>query len=598
MSISYNTLKSSKVLSAVAVDSHTSMSPLSSATASSTQQQPPPHQPSQHSITTTKMGSRRIFSAQFKLQVLDSYRMDSDCKGNQRATARKYGIHRRQIQKWLQCESTLRSCVVLNNNNSSASNNNSHGGSSKVPTMPNGSKRLHDNVNGSKSMINPPSQTANSTNPLGALSLDVPRPSVAALLQHNGSNGNGYVPSAGHPSAASFVSSSHAAAFAHQQASLRIVPTSFLMQASPASSSAAEQRRSSSPTPSSAGFAPYTRPQSLLHYRELPLMPTPINSYHPASVYGFFEHPAYRLYPPAYLPAAVPVQPQPAAEVSVARTEPQDVKPPVSAPVDLTLPARPSLGAAEFVSKPRAFLPAEPKPIKAHDIAPRVKAELGDEQKPWDLSRKRRHSSDDDDDDDEGISDGVGKSTDAGDAKSSPKPAKVVKLFKPYLLSSDEEEEAHESSSDAGKKCEASDSSPEPPTQPWSSRPFYDSPAKDAAPPASFQSPPLGASTPPGASSYWLNHGSPVSGYDSASSTFSACSDCNCSDPVCASKLPSPAPTVASAFSEDFGSAAGADEKPATKYIVPRRHILEKWTHEENDSFSQQYQRQRLLIVG
>lgn len=53
-------------------------------------------------------GSRRIFSPHFKLQVLDSYRRDSDCRGNQRATARKYGIHRRQIQKWLQMESTLR----------------------------------------------------------------------------------------------------------------------------------------------------------------------------------------------------------------------------------------------------------------------------------------------------------------------------------------------------------------------------------------------------------------------------------------------------------------------------------------------------------
>lgn len=59
-----------------------------------------------------KMGSRRIFTPQFKLQVLDSYRNDSDCKGNQRATARKYGIHRRQIQKWLQVENNLRSAAA------------------------------------------------------------------------------------------------------------------------------------------------------------------------------------------------------------------------------------------------------------------------------------------------------------------------------------------------------------------------------------------------------------------------------------------------------------------------------------------------------
>lgn len=61
--------------------------------------------------TGEKMGSRRIFTAHFKLQVLDSYRADSDCKGNQRATARKYGIHRRQIQKWLQAEKSLRTSV-------------------------------------------------------------------------------------------------------------------------------------------------------------------------------------------------------------------------------------------------------------------------------------------------------------------------------------------------------------------------------------------------------------------------------------------------------------------------------------------------------
>lgn len=61
------------------------------------------------------MGSRRIFAAAFKLKVLDSYRNDIDCRGNQRATARKYGIHRRQIQKWLQCEENLRSSCAENN---------------------------------------------------------------------------------------------------------------------------------------------------------------------------------------------------------------------------------------------------------------------------------------------------------------------------------------------------------------------------------------------------------------------------------------------------------------------------------------------------
>ncbi|XP_055842319.1 uncharacterized protein LOC129909272 [Episyrphus balteatus] len=67
---------------------------------------------SNNNTVSAKMGSRRIFTPQFKLQVLESYRNDADCKGNQRATARKYNIHRRQIQKWLQCESNLRSSVA------------------------------------------------------------------------------------------------------------------------------------------------------------------------------------------------------------------------------------------------------------------------------------------------------------------------------------------------------------------------------------------------------------------------------------------------------------------------------------------------------
>lgn len=78
--------------------------------------------------TVGVMGSRRIFPAAFKLKVLHSYRNDIDCRGNQRATARKYGIHRRQIQKWLQCEHTLRSnCAELDVNVGSLLTGNSSG---------------------------------------------------------------------------------------------------------------------------------------------------------------------------------------------------------------------------------------------------------------------------------------------------------------------------------------------------------------------------------------------------------------------------------------------------------------------------------------
>lgn len=50
--------------------------------------------------------SRRIFRPEFKQRVMDAFSNDPDCVGNQRATARKFGIHRRQVQKWLQQLST------------------------------------------------------------------------------------------------------------------------------------------------------------------------------------------------------------------------------------------------------------------------------------------------------------------------------------------------------------------------------------------------------------------------------------------------------------------------------------------------------------
>ncbi|KAJ8877319.1 hypothetical protein PR048_021773 [Dryococelus australis] len=94
--------------------------------------QPPPKEPDDKKSTAISVlvrskgegkavGSRRIFAPQFKLQVLDSYRRDADCRGNQRATARKYGIHRRQIQKWLQVEASLRTTVEDSRSQSPAS---------------------------------------------------------------------------------------------------------------------------------------------------------------------------------------------------------------------------------------------------------------------------------------------------------------------------------------------------------------------------------------------------------------------------------------------------------------------------------------------
>lgn len=101
---------------------------------------PPPARPA-----ATKMGSRRIFTPQFKLQVLESYRNDNDCKGNQRATARKYGIHRRQIQKWLQVENNLRSVVANSANHHQfhhSNNNNNNNNSTKQILLNNNNSEM------------------------------------------------------------------------------------------------------------------------------------------------------------------------------------------------------------------------------------------------------------------------------------------------------------------------------------------------------------------------------------------------------------------------------------------------------------------------
>ena len=55
--------------------------------------------------------NRRSYSLEFKVSVLDSYYSDTETKLNQRKTALKYGVNRRQIQKWLAQEEVLRGSV-------------------------------------------------------------------------------------------------------------------------------------------------------------------------------------------------------------------------------------------------------------------------------------------------------------------------------------------------------------------------------------------------------------------------------------------------------------------------------------------------------
>lgn len=348
----------------------------------------------------------------------------------------------------------------------------------------------------------------------------------------------------------------------------------------------------------SPAFTPYMRrPMEVTssgHFHELPLIPAAafdsvFHHHHhhssaaaaAAAAYPFYDYhhhhhhmyagiPAYLTMPPvpttavqsqAILPLA-PIRPQSTTDVENLKSE---LLPQPNSPIDLSLPVARQSQSPARIAKPRPFLPLSMRnePIVGA-LNSGISSSSGsaasgsniDEHKPWDLSRKRRHTADSDED--EGISVLVS-------VKASPTPAKVVKLFKPYLLSSDDEDD------DAGKKCLPSDATVATTTPPHQNQAsFYDSAALCAA-----------ATTPTATSSsasYWLNHGSPVSGYDSASSTFSACDDIDdrhCDLPMKNSAIVSAAVTVATST--------------ATKYMVPRRHILEKWSHEEDDAYAHQY---------
>lgn len=738
-----------------------------------------PQKQPQHPITTTKMGSRRIFSAQFKLTVLDSYRMDADCKGNQRATARKYGIHRRQIQKWLQNETNLRSSVNNNNNsdlqNNQNNNNNSssHSNANKMSAIQaaaaamngggavlNGrttvdnlslsgvdnvsSKRLiHENASATnKSILNQSTMSGSPTtnfhfkshhhqhqhqqkhnaNEINAMSLDIPRHSVAANARiHNSNSGNGsnissssnsaeytmtktkttgnYIECYGEYKCAtnaaapttntsfpvsststspalapSFVarpiphsSNESAVSYASQRQPLRIVSPSYLLPSPQANASHAPNGipmidaakaafhpthyqatyhhpqsaaavaaafheinpmlYDSVPPPPQIGMIP-----SIRHYLGTPhhdalqvatfasrAMPSAFeNPFHLPHPNGFYDHPnAYELYP-SYLPqiavptAMMPERIVPKTEIiteteSIPNVVVDELADRPQSPIDLTVPGRQTPIESSRSHKLRFSLPSPP--VKAAYKALEIPHSDGNsmaEHKPWDLrcTRKRKF----DDDIDEGISVNGEQSKLNEKSASSPTPAKVVKLFKPYLMSSDDEAD-HEND---GKKCSKSDEQQRDPII-WSNSSYENGSSTTITP---FQSP-IVSTQPQTHSSYWSNHGSPVSGYDSASSTFS---DCNCSDSNCQTKLASPAPTVASTFSDDFTASPTSNSSgstninstettnvettvstttPQTKYIIPRRHILEKWSHEDDElQASQRFDRsQRDLIL-
>lgn len=66
--------------------------------------------------SSNDLNRRRSFSLRFKLDVLDAFHRDVGVAGNQRATARKFGINRRQVQKWLLQETELRGEIAVRGN--------------------------------------------------------------------------------------------------------------------------------------------------------------------------------------------------------------------------------------------------------------------------------------------------------------------------------------------------------------------------------------------------------------------------------------------------------------------------------------------------
>ncbi|XP_037038609.1 uncharacterized protein LOC119076070 [Bradysia coprophila] len=406
-------------------------------------------------VNPSRMGSRRMFTPQFKLQVLDSYRNDSDCKGNQRATARKYGIHRRQIQKWLQCETNLRSSVV---------NSCSKAGPSVVNQ----------------------SQTASSKQTNGEvnfhLALDITRQNVA--VTSNKSN-------------TGFLSPVHSHTIDYTPVSYEHIPPSASLPSSPVFTAPIEpqqqqQQHQQQYDEYSVHFVDYV-PQLQQQTPSTSIVPPPTHHQH---VQQFHENQITYNYESYYY----------------------DLSPMPITPIDLSVRSRsreneccesrtPSPRACVWQNDVESGQSVWQKATDSTDGTHLV--ELTNVcNKAMDLSCRKRKATDDSD-----------RKTDEWTVK----PAKAIKLFKPYLDNDDDDDD------DDGKKCKSEQRDPII----WSnycenystyscSPHQYDcnSNVKESSM-YSYSSPPY-----PTSSTYiCCSYGSPVSGYDSASSSYSTSSE-------------------------------------------------------------------------
>lgn len=411
-------------------------------------------------VNPSRMGSRRMFTPQFKLQVLDSYRNDSDCKGNQRATARKYGIHRRQIQKWLQCETNLRSSVVNSCTKSGQSANQSQTTNSK---QTNGEVNFH-------------------------LSLDITRQNVA-LTSNNKSN-------------TGFLSPVHSHTLDYTPVSYEHIPPSASLPSSPVFTAPIETQPQQQHQSHQQQYDEYS-----VHFVDyVPQLQTPSTS----------------IIPPTHHQHA---QPQQFHENQIAYNYESyyyDVSPMPITPIDLSVRSRENDFCKSRTPSPRACV--WQNDVESGQSVWHKTASVSDDDthlveltnvcnKAMDLSCRKRKPTDDDD------------SSDRKTDEWTEKPAKAIKLFKPYLDNDDEDDD----DVDDGKKCKSEQRDPII----WSnycenystyscSPHQYDcnSNVKESSSMYSYSSPPYPSST-----YICCSYGSPVSGYDSASSSYSTSSE-------------------------------------------------------------------------
>lgn len=420
----------------------------------------------------TKMGSRRIFTPQFKLQVLESYRNDNDCKGNQRATARKYGIHRRQIQKWLQVENNLRSVVANsanhhqfhNNNNSTKqillNNNNNSEMMKMISTSTDTAITRHRVVVGSSS---------NNTMHKNSLATKYMNKTHQYNNSANLTNIGGFI-----SPVLSYGCDQPAISFTHH----RMAPTPSSAQQHYESYESSSSASLSSPLQSSPNLSHYTpiatitntcnnlmlsrngnssSPVHLSHHHPYPQVPafvspppSALNSYHigiikpephlPVPPHHLLPTSSHFIGDPHYYPAPVPsatplpmpLYPTMSPRLTKTCHDSSDLqlKQIVESAIDLSMP----MHQKRIISSNKYAESRTPSPYDAKWVNVNTNtASNATESDAIDLTcKKRKHSCDEDDN------------------NNATPPAKVPKLFKPYLLDNDDDETHHDSNDDEG----------------------------------------------------------------------------------------------------------------------------------------------------